>query len=91
MPDITTEADVRVLVDTFYEKVREDALLDPIFSDVAKVDWEHHLPKMYAFWNGMILGKAGRPDVVNGLIENPTNGVHSCRRFIEIYSCALQS
>jgi len=59
MPDITTEADVRVLVDTFYNKVREDALLDPIFSDVAKVDWEHHLPKMYAFWNGMILGKAG--------------------------------
>jgi hemoglobin len=39
--------------------VRADELLDPIFSDVSKVDWEHHLPKMYAFWNGMIMGKTG--------------------------------
>jgi hemoglobin len=59
MPDICSEADVRQLVDSFYAKVRDDALLNPIFSDVAHVDWAHHLPKMYAFWNGMILGKTG--------------------------------
>lgn len=59
MKDISDEADVKLLVDAFYLKVREDALLNPIFSDVAKVDWDHHLPKMYAFWNGMILGKPG--------------------------------
>ncbi|HEU5080458.1 MAG TPA: group III truncated hemoglobin [Opitutaceae bacterium] len=64
MKDIETEADVRTLVDAFYGKIQRDALLNPIFSDVAKVDWAHHLPKMYAFWNGMILGVpgyAGRP------------------------------
>ncbi len=59
MDDILTELDVKKLVDEFYIKVRGDALLDPIFSEVVKVDWEHHLPKMYAFWNGMILGKTG--------------------------------
>jgi hemoglobin len=59
MTDIATEADVRRLVDTFYSKVQADALLNPIFADVAKVDWAHHLPKMYAFWNGLILGKPG--------------------------------
>jgi hemoglobin len=59
MTDITSEADVRRLVDEFYAAIRADALLNPIFSDVAKVDWAAHLPKMYAFWNGLILGKPG--------------------------------
>lgn len=58
-PDITTEADVRTLVDAFYAAVRADALLNPIFADVARVDWAEHLPKMYAFWNGRILGQPG--------------------------------
>lgn len=59
MNDISSEADVKRLVDAFYLKVRDDALLNPIFADVAKVDWAHHLPKMYAFWSGMILGVPG--------------------------------
>ena len=59
MKDIETEADVRALVDAFYGAIREDALLNPIFTDVAQVDWEHHLPRMYAFWNGLIFGKPG--------------------------------
>lgn len=59
MSDIETEADVRLLVDQFYGSIREDALLNPIFTDVAQVDWSHHLPKMYAFWNSMILGIPG--------------------------------
>lgn len=59
MRDIETEDDVRALVDEFYAAIREDALLNPIFTDVAKVDWEHHLPKMYAFWGGLIFGRSG--------------------------------
>ena len=57
--DIESEADVRLLVDEFYGAIRNDALLNPIFTDVAKVDWSHHLPKMYAFWSGLILGIPG--------------------------------
>jgi len=59
MKDIETEAEVRTLVDEFYGAIRADDLLNPIFTDVAQVDWQHHLPKMYAFWSGLILGKAG--------------------------------
>jgi hemoglobin len=59
MRDIETEADVRTLVDAFYGSIQQDALLNPIFADVAKVDWSHHLPKMYAFWNGIIRGVPG--------------------------------
>ncbi|HEX2855350.1 MAG TPA: group III truncated hemoglobin [Opitutaceae bacterium] len=59
MNDIETEADVRRLVDEFYGAIRRDELLNPIFSDFAQVNWELHLPKMYAFWNGLILGIPG--------------------------------
>tara|TARA_B110000037_G_scaffold173467_1_gene197320 strand:- start:1180 stop:1584 length:405 start_codon:yes stop_codon:yes gene_type:complete len=56
--DIENEADVRRLVDTFYENVREDALIGPIFDDMVK-DWNTHLPTMYAFWSRLLLGKEG--------------------------------
>jgi hemoglobin len=59
MNDIGTEADVKRLVDEFYRAVRKDNLLEPIFSQVAQVEWEHHLPRMYAFWSGLILGVPG--------------------------------
>lgn len=51
--DITTRADIKLLVDSFYEKVQADELLGPVFSHV---DWPHHLPIMYDFWSSMLLG-----------------------------------
>lgn len=53
-PDLTGRADIELLVNTFYDKVRGDALLGFIFNDVAGTDWSTHLPKMYAFWETMI-------------------------------------
>lgn len=47
---------IKRLVDSFYEKIQIDPLLSPIFTEVAQVDWEKHLPKMYAFWESIILG-----------------------------------
>ncbi len=51
--DIETRDDIKVLVDTFYDKVKSDELLAPVFSHV---DWDHHLPIMYNFWSSMMLG-----------------------------------
>ncbi|MDO7875581.1 group III truncated hemoglobin [Hymenobacter sp. ASUV-10] len=64
LPDLRTEADIVQLVDTFYERVSADALLAPIFMEVAQVDWSHHLPTMYDFWSSVLLGTSrykGRP------------------------------
>ena len=55
--DIGSEEDVVLIVNSFYEKVREDRLLGPIFNDFAKVDWETHLPRMYDFWNTLIFSQ----------------------------------
>jgi hemoglobin len=64
LPDLETEADIIQLVDAFYARVNDDALLRPIFNDVAQVDWTSHLPKMYDFWSSVLLGTSrykGRP------------------------------
>ena len=42
------------LVHRFYEKVRGDAVLGPVFA--ARIsDWEPHLEKMVAFWSSVAL------------------------------------
>jgi hemoglobin len=61
---LATREDVQLMVDSFYAKVRQDELIGPIFNDVAKVDWSHHLPKLYDFWSDLLLGTDlyhGRP------------------------------
>jgi hemoglobin len=56
--DIQTAADIKILVDGFYEKVNDDPLLGPIFNEVAGVDWPAHLETLYAFWESMLFGTA---------------------------------
>ena len=57
--DITSRADIERVVDAFYDLVQADDRLGPIFNDVAKVDWDAHLPKMYDFWEAVLFGAAG--------------------------------
>ena len=58
MKDIETRADIILLVDHFYSKVQDNQTIGPIFTQVANVDWSHHLPKMYDFWESILFGKA---------------------------------
>ena len=53
--DIENRTDVELLVDQFYDKVKIDPVIGYIFNDVAKVNWEKHLPRMYDFWENTIL------------------------------------
>lgn len=52
---IVTLEDVQLLVDTFYGKVRQDALLAPIFNEVIEDRWPEHLEKLYKFWQTVLL------------------------------------
>jgi len=48
------EATLRDLVHAFYDKVRRDAVLGPIFA--ARIaDWGPHLERMVAFWSSVAL------------------------------------
>jgi len=57
MKDLETRADVILLVDTFYTKVKSNPVIGYIFTEVAALDFETHLPKMYDFWCSMLLGE----------------------------------
>jgi hemoglobin len=50
-----TKEHIKKLVIHFYQKVRNDEMLGPIFNNVAKVDWEHHIPLICQFWNSIML------------------------------------
>lgn len=54
--DILELEDIRLLVDSFYAKVRENKLLNPVFQDKISEDrWPAHLEKMYRFWQTLLL------------------------------------
>jgi hemoglobin len=55
MYQTATEACIAGLVDKFYEKVRDDQLLAPIFADAIGSNWKPHLDKMKAFWSSVLL------------------------------------
>ncbi|RQP14569.1 MAG: group III truncated hemoglobin [Chryseobacterium sp.] len=57
MKDIQTREDIELLVNRFYDKVGRDATIGFFFNDIAKVNWSHHLPKMYAFWETLLFGQ----------------------------------
>lgn len=53
--DITLLTDIKMLVDTFYGKIRENDLLGPIFNNILNDRWPAHLEKMYRFWQTVLL------------------------------------
>ena len=60
MNDITGTADIKLMVDSFYLKVREDSLLSPVFtSRIQDHEWPYHLQRMYAFWNAILFAEKG--------------------------------
>jgi len=49
-----SEEQLSELVDRFYAKVREDAVLGPVFN-AAVDDWPTHLDRLSAFWSSVML------------------------------------
>ena len=62
--DIENRQHIEQLINSFYDKVKCDEVIGFIFNDVAKVNWEKHLPVMYDFWENIIF-------LTNKYIGNP--------------------
>ncbi|MDA7920619.1 group III truncated hemoglobin [Verrucomicrobiales bacterium] len=52
--DIEGRAELEILVNDFYSRVRDDLLIGPVFDEVAKVDWTSHIPKIVDFWETVL-------------------------------------
>jgi hemoglobin len=48
------ETQLEAVIPRFYARVRQDALIGPVF-DGAIVDWDDHLKKLVAFWSSVML------------------------------------
>lgn len=54
--DITSRADIELLVDRFYKKVLADKKIGQFFTEVVQLNWDKHMPIMYDFWETTLLG-----------------------------------
>lgn len=53
--DIQSIDDIQLMVNTFYNRIREDEVLGPIFEEKIQDRWQQHLEKMYRFWQTILL------------------------------------
>jgi len=54
--DIRDRADVERLVRAFYAKALDDTMIGYLFTDVARLDLEAHVPRITDFWESVLLG-----------------------------------
>jgi hemoglobin len=56
LTDIEDRADVERLVRAFYGRALADPMIGYLFTDVAHLDLEAHVPQITAFWETILLG-----------------------------------
>lgn len=55
-PDLDSPEHIRFFIERFYDKVLADDLLAHIFTDVAGIDIEVHIPMICSYWEKLLLG-----------------------------------
>ena len=53
--DIHSLDDIKLMVNTFYQRIKQDIVLGPIFEEKIQDRWSVHLEKMYRFWQTILL------------------------------------
>jgi hemoglobin len=56
MNDIETRTDIDLLMRVFYERALTDEVIGYIFTDIAKLDLQIHLPIIGDFWESLLFG-----------------------------------
>ncbi|SIS80922.1 hemoglobin [Zobellia uliginosa] len=81
--EIKTRQDVRLLVDTFYGKIREEETLGPIFNGIIS-DWEAHLELLTDFWETQLFLQRkyhGNPVTAHQEVDDKTNHTITSEHF----------
>ena len=85
------DAYIAELVETFYGKVRSDALIGPIFANAIATDrWPMHLATMKRFWASVAFSAgrySGKPVVVHKRLPGLEH--HHFERWLEIFGETL--
>ncbi len=99
MHDIKTREDIEELMTDFYQKALGDELIGYIFTDVAKINLEHHLPIIADFWEMLLLGtvnfqaKYGRsPMQVHQVLSAKTNlRTEHFARWVKLFCASIDA
>ena len=71
-PDITDRKALDMLVTQFYRKATRDPIIGFFFTDISRLDLQHHLPKIASFWEMQLFGVRnyrGNPYQVHKLLN----------------------
>ena len=80
--DLDTRAEIHDLVVRFYREIVFDDLLEPVFGEVAEVDWPVHIPKLIDYWCRVLLRQPG----YDGFILGAHQRVHELEPFrVELF------
>lgn len=80
---IENREDINLLVRTFYQKVRKDNVLGPIFNSIIS-DWESHFIVLTDFWEAQLFLKRkyyGNPVVVHQEVDVKMNNSITSEHF----------
>ncbi|WP_373519448.1 group III truncated hemoglobin [Pricia sp.] len=73
--EIKDRQDVKLLVETFYGKIRKDNVLGPIFNGIIS-EWDSHLDLLTDFWETQLFLKrkyAGNPVLAHQEVDDQMN------------------
>lgn len=56
LPDLDTRTQVHDMVVGFYRAIVFDDVLEPVFQEIAEVDWPSHIPRLVDYWCRILLG-----------------------------------
>jgi len=90
MRDISNQYDIEIFVNEFYDSVKNDELIGPIFMQNISVDsWPVHLERMCSFWNTVLFGAVDyRGNPFSKHSNLPINEKHF-DRWLELLNTAL--
>ncbi len=91
--DLENREDIIDLVDAFYQRIREDAVLGPIFERQVGDRWDSHLETMYDFWDSILFRTGtfrGNPPLKHRLVheDTPLDESHFAR-WLELFDQTL--
>lgn len=92
LPEALDEAMIRAVVHGFYDDVRRDPLLGPVFNArIAPDAWPEHLTKLCDFWSGIFL-RSGRYErrPLPPHLKIPELGEAHFRRWLTLFRDTVQ-
>jgi len=98
LKEITSREDLNLLVNTFYDNIREDELLGPIFNmHIKQEQWPAHLEKLTDFWVTVLLGEIcfkGNPILKHRIVDknlNHTIAQHHFEQWVSLWKSTIDS